>query len=103
LLARLRYRVLGAIALVSPTSAVRRTLALCVASRSKLLKFPRPPVYQALGPENMLLALRIATQNYSWAWAWGMGHGAWGMGHGAWGIGHGALGIGHWALVVNNQ
>ncbi|MEG4229993.1 hypothetical protein QUA35_19515 [Microcoleus sp. N9_B2] len=81
----------GAIALVSPTSAVRRTLALCVASRSKLLKFPRPPVYQALGPENMLLALRIATQNYSWAWAWGMGHG-----HGAWGIGHGAL-------VVNNQ
>lgn len=61
------FRVLRAIALVSPTSAVRRTLALPVASRSKLLKLPRPPVYQALGPGNMSLALRIATQNYSWA------------------------------------
>ncbi|WP_445173246.1 hypothetical protein [Microcoleus sp.] len=40
-------------------------------------------LYQALDPGNILLALRIATQNYSWAWAWGMGHGAWGMGHGA--------------------
>ncbi|WP_445246369.1 hypothetical protein [Microcoleus sp. OTE_8_concoct_300] len=40
-------------------------------------------LYQALDPGNILLALRIATQNYSWAW--GMGHGAWGMGN--WGIG----------------
>ncbi|EGK88597.1 hypothetical protein MicvaDRAFT_1173 [Microcoleus vaginatus FGP-2] len=40
----------------------------------------------------MLLALRIATQNYSLGM--GMGYGAWGMGHGAWGIGE---------LVVNNQ
>ncbi|MEG5201249.1 hypothetical protein QUB69_05020 [Microcoleus sp. AT13-A6] len=47
----------------------------------------------------MLLALRIATQNYSL----GMGHGAWGMGHGAWGMGHGAWGMGHGELVVNNQ
>ena len=60
-------QVLRAIALVSPTTAVRRTLALFVASRSKLLKLPCPPVYQALGPGNMSLALRIATQNYSWA------------------------------------
>ncbi|WP_293154573.1 MULTISPECIES: hypothetical protein [unclassified Microcoleus] len=33
--------------------------------RSKLLKLPQPPVYQALDPGNMSLALRIATQNYS--------------------------------------
>ncbi|MEG3847730.1 hypothetical protein QT971_10050 [Microcoleus sp. herbarium19] len=26
--------------------------------------YPRPPVYQALAPGNMLLALRIATHNY---------------------------------------
>lgn len=59
------FRVLRAIALVSPTTAVRRTFALSVTLRSKLLKLPQPPVYQALDPGNMSLALRIATQNYS--------------------------------------
>lgn len=53
-------------AYVCPTSAVRRTLALGVKFRS-MLKFPRLPVYQALAPANMLLALRIATHNYLWA------------------------------------
>ncbi|PSB27445.1 hypothetical protein C7B69_10845 [filamentous cyanobacterium Phorm 46] len=60
-------RVLGAIApmYVRPALCGARR-ALGVKFRS-MLKFPRLPVYQALAPANMLLALRIATHNYLWA------------------------------------